>query len=208
MSSPSVRLPFLPGFALMVCLAAGACASAGEPIPEIAAEINATLDPYPTRCLPGDTVDVRFANADETPFDQTVLVDQEGSASFLLIGRRNVLGKSPELLEQELREAYSTKLQDGELSVNIIGVNPDTDVGSTNRPIHVLGEVRSPGSIPYVGSRLTLVEALARGGSFDKRSALLKHFGSIDTIRAATVEELAAVPGMTRKAAEQLKMSL
>ncbi len=41
-----------------------------------------------------------------------------------------------------------------------------------------------------------------------RRSALLKHLGSIGAIRAASVEELAAVPGMTRKAAEQLKMSL
>jgi excinuclease ABC subunit C len=41
-----------------------------------------------------------------------------------------------------------------------------------------------------------------------RRSALLKHFGSIDAIRAASVEELAAVPGMTRVAAEQLKGSL
>jgi excinuclease ABC subunit C len=41
-----------------------------------------------------------------------------------------------------------------------------------------------------------------------RRSALLKHFGSIDAIRAASVEELAAVPGMTRKVAEQLKASL
>jgi excinuclease ABC subunit C len=41
-----------------------------------------------------------------------------------------------------------------------------------------------------------------------RRSALLKHFGSIDAIRQASVEELAAVPSMTRKAAEQLKGSL
>jgi excinuclease ABC subunit C len=41
-----------------------------------------------------------------------------------------------------------------------------------------------------------------------RRSALLKHFGSIDAIRAASVEELAAVPSMTRKAAEQLHGSL
>jgi excinuclease ABC subunit C len=41
-----------------------------------------------------------------------------------------------------------------------------------------------------------------------RRSALLKHFGSIDAIRAATVDELAAVPSMTRKAAEQLHGSL
>ena len=41
-----------------------------------------------------------------------------------------------------------------------------------------------------------------------RRSALLKHFGSIEAIRNASVEELAAVPSMTRKAAEQLKASL
>ena len=41
-----------------------------------------------------------------------------------------------------------------------------------------------------------------------RRSALLKHFGSIDAIRKASVEELAAVPGMTRPAAEQIKTNL
>jgi excinuclease ABC subunit C len=41
-----------------------------------------------------------------------------------------------------------------------------------------------------------------------RRTALLKHFGSLDAIRAASVEELAAVPSMTRKVAEQLKVSL
>jgi excinuclease ABC subunit C len=38
-----------------------------------------------------------------------------------------------------------------------------------------------------------------------RRQALLKHFGSLDGIRAASVEELAKVPGMTRKSAEELK---
>ncbi len=38
-----------------------------------------------------------------------------------------------------------------------------------------------------------------------RKQALLKHFGSIDAIRAASIDELAAVPGMTRKAAEELK---
>jgi excinuclease ABC subunit C len=41
-----------------------------------------------------------------------------------------------------------------------------------------------------------------------RRSALLKRFGSIDAIRQASVEELAAVPGMTRPAAEQVKEHL
>ena len=41
-----------------------------------------------------------------------------------------------------------------------------------------------------------------------RRLALLKHLGSLEAIRAASIDELAAVPGMTRKAAEQLKENL
>ena len=41
-----------------------------------------------------------------------------------------------------------------------------------------------------------------------RRKALLKAFGSIDRIRDASVEELAAVPGMTHKAAQRVKESL
>jgi len=41
-----------------------------------------------------------------------------------------------------------------------------------------------------------------------RRRALLKHFGSLEAIRRASVEELAAVPGMTRRAAEQVKEHL
>ncbi len=41
-----------------------------------------------------------------------------------------------------------------------------------------------------------------------RRQALLKHFGSIEAIRQAPVEELAAVKGMTRKAAEAVRENL
>jgi len=41
-----------------------------------------------------------------------------------------------------------------------------------------------------------------------RRRALLKHFGSLDSVRNATVEELAAAPGMTKKAAVAIKESL
>jgi len=41
-----------------------------------------------------------------------------------------------------------------------------------------------------------------------RRTALLRQFGSIGAIRDASVDELAAVPGMSRKAAEQVKASL
>jgi excinuclease ABC subunit C len=41
-----------------------------------------------------------------------------------------------------------------------------------------------------------------------RRQALLKHFGSLESIREATLEELMAVPGMTHQAAEQVKEHL
>ncbi|MCS6939909.1 MAG: excinuclease ABC subunit UvrC [Roseiflexus sp.] len=41
-----------------------------------------------------------------------------------------------------------------------------------------------------------------------RRQLLLKRFGSLEGIRNATVDEIAAVPGMTRKAAEELKSLL
>ncbi len=41
-----------------------------------------------------------------------------------------------------------------------------------------------------------------------RRRALLKHFGSLEAIRQATVEELAAVPGMTLAAAQSVRERL
>lgn len=41
-----------------------------------------------------------------------------------------------------------------------------------------------------------------------RRRALLKHFGNMDAVRKASVEELASAPGMTRKAAEAVRDSL
>jgi len=38
-----------------------------------------------------------------------------------------------------------------------------------------------------------------------RRQALLKHFGSLEGIRSASLEELAAVPGMNRAAATKLQ---
>jgi excinuclease ABC subunit C len=41
-----------------------------------------------------------------------------------------------------------------------------------------------------------------------RRFVLLRHFGSIDAIRSATVEEMASVKGLNRKVAEAIKKAL
>ena len=52
------------------------------------------------------------------------------------------------------------------------------------------------------------VEMNAPGIGPVKRKALLKHFGSVDRIRAASVVELAAVPGINQALAEGIKAQL
>jgi excinuclease ABC subunit C len=41
-----------------------------------------------------------------------------------------------------------------------------------------------------------------------RRLALLRHFGSLDAVRKAPVEELARVPGMNRKAAQAVRQAM
>lgn len=41
-----------------------------------------------------------------------------------------------------------------------------------------------------------------------RRKRLLQHFPNMEALKAATVEELAAVPGLNRKLAEQVKVGL
>jgi len=41
-----------------------------------------------------------------------------------------------------------------------------------------------------------------------RKKALLRRFGSVQGVREADIEEIAAVPGMTRRLAERLKISL
>lgn len=59
-------------------------------------------------------------------------------------------------------------------------------------------------------SRRTFTSPLdeVKGIGPKRKAALIKHFGSVPDIRKASVEELAAVPGMDRKAAAALKEQL
>jgi excinuclease ABC subunit C len=55
-----------------------------------------------------------------------------------------------------------------------------------------------------VRSRLDEIEGIGP----KRRRALFKKFGSLDAIRQASVEELAAVPGMNNKVAQKVKEEL
>jgi polysaccharide export outer membrane protein len=97
-----------------------------------------------------------------TSFDQEDLsgkypVDSDGTFSFPLIGRVKAGGLTLRQLEEELKR----RLKDGFFN------DPQLSVGVEqykSQKIHILGEVRNPGTYALTGD-MSLIEAVARAGS-------------------------------------------
>jgi len=150
---------------LALVLGLAACQSAGgPPLAQMAARINATLDPATVVLGAGDLLLVRFPYA--PTWNQEVEVAADGSASFLGVGRLIVAGLSPGPLRQVLAEAYAPVLEDHELDVLVKARGA--------RMVYVMGEVQDPGEYELAPDRrLTLLDALARAGGPLKASAYL-----------------------------------
>lgn len=97
-----------------------------------------------------------------TSFDQDNLsgkypVDSDGTFTFPLVGRVKAGGLTLRQLEHELKRL----LKDGFFK------NPQLSVGVElyrSQKIHVVGEIRNPGTYPLTGD-MSLIEAIARAGS-------------------------------------------
>jgi polysaccharide export outer membrane protein len=104
-----------------------------------------------------------------TVFDQPQLtgryiVQADGTFTFPLLGRLQVGGLTLQRVENDLRQ----RLSNGYLKNPQVGVSVDQ---YRSQQIFVMGEVRSPGSLQFMGS-MTLIEALARAGSTTDRAGL------------------------------------
>ena len=97
-----------------------------------------------------------------TSFDQESLsgkypVDSDGTFTFPLVGRVKASGLTLRQLENEIERL----LKDGYFK------NPQLSVGVEmyrSQKIHVVGEIRNPGTYPLTGD-MSLIEAIARAGS-------------------------------------------
>ncbi len=88
-------------------------------------------------------------------------VDGLGNVSLPLIGQINVDGLSVDRAEDRVRQ----KLMDGFL------VDPQVSVEVLNyRPFYILGEVKNPGSYPFVNG-MTVLNAVALAGGFSYRAS-------------------------------------
>lgn len=109
-------------------------------------------------------------------FDQEDLggkfpVDSDGTFTFPLIGRVKAGGLTLRELEAELKKLLKDGFfKDPQLSVGVEQYR--------SQKIHIVGEVRSPGTYPLTGD-MSLIEAMARAGS-----ALPSASGEVLVVRA------------------------
>ena len=98
---------------------------------------------------PGDAVRLRIWQEPELSGEFTV--DEGGDVVLPKIGRVNVNGVPPEVLEQQLIESYQKFLIHSSIEVRLL------------RRVQVLGAVREPGLYP-VDATMTISDALALAG--------------------------------------------
>lgn len=153
----------------LLLLSSAACSAVAMPMPDLAAEINATLqlDPYVVR--EGDVLEVRFLRKPEWNF--STRVRQDGRGSFTGLDELQVAGKTLAEIDEMLTRRYAVFPEKPEITVDYATIAEDTAVNP--RGVMVVGEVLNPGPIVLRGERISLVEALARAGGHDKRTANL-----------------------------------
>jgi excinuclease ABC subunit C len=137
---------------------------------------------------------------------------------LMVDGGKGQLGVALEVLDEfGLREVVpAIGLAKQEEEVFVPGRSEPLRLPRSSEGLYLLQRIRDEAhrfAVSYhrqVRGRQTVISQLdgVPGIGARRRSALLRQFGSVEAIRAASVEELAAVPGMTRKAAEALKENL
>jgi polysaccharide export outer membrane protein len=87
-------------------------------------------------------------------------LDGGGVLSFPLIGQVQAMGMTPNQLERALvARLHPDYLRNPSVSVEVM----------TRRPFYIVGEVRNPGSYPYVAG-MTVINAIALAGGFTYRA--------------------------------------
>lgn len=110
----------------------------------------------------GDVLKIDFPG--DPTINTVVTVRRDGKVSLPLVGEYEAAGKTPAMMETELKKMYSPQLVNNELSVN---------VQSSAFVVYIMGAVARPGKL--VSDRpLTVLQALIESGLDDSRSNMKK----------------------------------
>ncbi len=147
------------------------------------AAVAPQLPPYLIQV--GDILEVKMLLNPE--FDQELVVRPDGMLSTVIAQNVPAYGRTPQELQDDLTEIYSSQLSSPQLSVIVKTFTPQR--------VYVLGEVNSPGEFVSVGPNLTVLQALARAGGLkitaDSSKVVIVRRGAAEepTVYAANVDE-------------------
>lgn len=141
---------------------------------------------------------VRVTVFDEPDLSGDLTVSDQGDISLPLIGSLAVAGKTLGEVQVAITQKYGEKYL----------VNPRVNVDVLNyRPFFILGEVKNPGSYPYVAG-MTIVNAVALAGGYtprgNKRRTTITRANSNSTTEEAANEYGAVLPGDVIRVPERL----
>lgn len=142
--------------ALLFSLSLGACAG-GESLPPPAVGQQPEISESTYLLGTGDRVNIKVFREDNLSGDYQI--DDNGTISFPLIGVVEAKDTTARGLEQRLKEKLSSGfLKDPIVTVQVLSY----------RPFYILGEVKNPGSYPYV-TGITIENAVALAGGYSYR---------------------------------------
>ncbi len=103
----------------------------------------------------GDTIDIRVWRNDD--LNRNVTLDPSGKIRIPLVGELLASGMSVLELNEEITSRLSMFITKPFVDINVTSIS--------SRKVHVLGEVQSPGTFPYV-EQLAVWEAVSKAGGF------------------------------------------
>jgi excinuclease ABC subunit C len=150
-----------------------------------------------------EVVTRRFKNADQNNLPDLLVLD----------GGKGQLNSALDALQQmELPQPDLVSLAEDEEEIYLPGRSDPLILSRSNPGLHLLQQARDEAHRFALSYQKTLRQRKLKasilrqvpGIGKKRQTALLRHFGSLSRVRKASVDELAAVPGMNRKAAEAL----
>jgi polysaccharide export outer membrane protein len=117
-------------------------------------------------------------------------LDGQGVLSFPLIGQINAKGMTPAQLEQAIvAKLHPDYIRNPSVAVEVM----------TRRPFYIVGEVKNPGSYPYVAG-MSVINAVALAGGFTYRARESSFYikrpdASGQTVRITATQETPVQPG-------------
>lgn len=162
-----------------IAVSLAACAEAPRDLPRAAV---ATEDSY--RLGPGDKVKVKVFGDESLSGEYQV--DGAGGFTFPLVGSIKAAGMSSKELESHLDKRLREFMHSPNISLEILAY----------RPFYIVGEIRKPGSYPYVDG-MTVINAVAIAGGFTYRAREQEFYIESKTVdkRITAAQTTRVMPG-------------